>query len=261
MGKLHIDLATQDRVIMGGSTIKITLIPHDPTFYMLAEGNDVKPKVEFLDTALYVTRSKVSNLVGSALKLAIKNGTAKYPFTRYETKTFTISPGTTSAHIDNIKHGQMPIKAYCVFVPNTAFTGVLNKNPFNFKHYDINYLCFHMDGDQYPQKPYTPDFANGLFSRTFMGLYDTLSQLSTDSATKISKDEFLNGSTIFAANFAPDMSDGCSRSGHVNPIRKGTLRMELKLASTPETINAILLLEYDSIIEMTNTHEIKVDFS
>ncbi|RWR98766.1 uncharacterized protein B4U79_09553, partial [Dinothrombium tinctorium] len=102
MGKLHIDLATQGRAILGGSQIKITLIPNDPKFYLQTQDTKIIPYVTFLNASLFVHRSKVSNAIEAAHNIALNHGTAKYPYVRNEVKSFNISSGTLSANIDNI---------------------------------------------------------------------------------------------------------------------------------------------------------------
>jgi hypothetical protein len=45
------------------------------------------------------------------------------------------------------------------------------KNPFDFKHYKINFVALNVDGRQIPIKPLQPDFENAGYIRSYMGLY------------------------------------------------------------------------------------------
>ena len=44
------------------------------------------------------------------------------------------------------------------------------KNPFNFKHFDVDYLSLYVDGKQVPSKQLTPDFTNELCTRSYASI-------------------------------------------------------------------------------------------
>jgi hypothetical protein len=52
-----------------------------------------------------------------------------------------------------------------------ALNGAIGKNPFDFKHYKINFVALNVDGRQIPTKPLQPDFENNCYIRSYMGLY------------------------------------------------------------------------------------------
>ncbi|GAB0206761.1 hypothetical protein GRJ2_003141700 [Grus japonensis] len=54
------------------------------------------------------------------------------------------------------------------------------KNPFNFKHYDINFVALYVDGEQLPVKLLQPDFENGCYVRKYMQLIQTVSSHMED---------------------------------------------------------------------------------
>ncbi|RWS08782.1 uncharacterized protein B4U79_15200, partial [Dinothrombium tinctorium] len=192
MGKLHIDLATQGRAILGGSQIKITLIPNDPKFYLQTPDAKIIPSVTFLNASLFVHRSKVSNAIETAHNIALDHGTVKYPYVRNEVKSFNISSGTLSANIDNVISGVLPRRVFVAFVENKSFIGDLSKNPFNFKHFNVNYISCFTDGVQFPSKPYTPNFSEELYVREYMGLFEALNQLTTDSVLCLNRKAWAN---------------------------------------------------------------------
>ncbi|GFT01553.1 uncharacterized protein F54H12.2 [Trichonephila clavipes] len=63
------------------------------------------------------------------------------PIRRTEVKSFALSTGIQSVTIPNSFIGQLPTRIIMAMVSNTAFNGDFGKNPFNFKHYDISYIC------------------------------------------------------------------------------------------------------------------------
>jgi hypothetical protein len=56
-------------------------------------------------------------------------------------------------------------------VDSNALNGTITKNPFDFKHYKINFVALNMDGRQIPAKPLQPNFENAGYIRSYMGLY------------------------------------------------------------------------------------------
>ncbi len=50
--------------------------------------------------------------------------------------------------------------------------------------------------------------------------------------------------------------------GYVNPIKRGTLRLEMKFAEAlKETINVLLYCEYDNLIEIDATRNAFTDYN
>lgn len=260
MGKLHIDLAFQGRAIIGGSELKITLIPNSPQFYLQCDPSII-PSIQFLNASFLVHRSKITQPVVEAHNYALQSTTAKYPFTKTEVKAFNINTSTLSYNVDNVVAGTLPRRIFVAFVDNKAFNGSYEKNPFKFGHYNVNYISAYINGIQVNSRPFLPDFKKGLYAREYLGLFETLNQLTTDSVIPLSKDEWSNGNTIFGFNLAPDLSDGYMLTGHVNHSSQGTLRLEIRFAEAlTETINVLVYCEYDSILHIDKNREAVVEY-
>lgn len=50
--------------------------------------------------------------------------------------------------------------------------GAVDKNPFKFDNFDINYLNLRINGMSCPSKPYTPNFGAEFIARELRALYD-----------------------------------------------------------------------------------------
>ena len=77
---------------------------------------------------------------------ALQLGSAKHPLRRVEVKFSTILQGNLTAIKENLFWGQLPKRAVIGFVDNDAYNGVIGKNPFNFKHHNINFIALYKDG-------------------------------------------------------------------------------------------------------------------
>ena len=70
-----------------------------------------------------------------------------------------------------------------------------------------------------------------------------------DSTINITYDSFKH-MPFFAFNFSPDLSHGCGTNGHVNLVKRGSLRLHLKFSKLlPENANLIVLCKFDNLIK------------
>ena len=95
---------------------------------------------------LLVRRGKISAGVLLAIAQSLSKTTAKYPLTRVEIKAVTMHTGIHGETLDNIILSQLPKRIIIGFVNNKAFNGDRALNPFNFEHFNINFLCLYVDG-------------------------------------------------------------------------------------------------------------------
>lgn len=227
MGRLPFDLTYQNRALLGGCTLTIRMTPHDPTyFFKLPTG--FKVKLEFLDAIMYVHKAKATSQLVTAHAKALAVAPARYPFTRAEVKHHSVAKDSNECVISNAIVGLLPRRMFITIVPTSAFSGSYAQNPYKFIHKNLNFAAVYLDGTQYPQQPYEPDFENGCVVRELLGLYQALNQNTTDSYVEIDRDKFINGNTILGFNFTPDLSSGPGAVGHCNPLQTGAMRVVLK---------------------------------
>jgi len=182
---------------------------------------------------------------------ALKIAPAKYPINRTEVKQFSIPKDSLDAFIDNAVVGQLPRRAFVALVPNDAANGSLTKDPFRFEHFKVNFMACYYNSIQYPSKAFKPDFSTDMYAREFISLFEATNQIYGDTRIDISHKNYKDGNTIFAFNFAPDLSDDCNTTGYSNVINKGNMRIEMHFADKlTESVTVLLYLEFDSIIQV-----------
>ena len=167
-GKLHLDLCQQNRPILGGTKIKIRLVPHNSKFYFMCNDANLEPRIVFDELYLNVSKFKTSLEIFVAHTKALDVAPAKYIMERVEVRALTIDSGVTSKNIENVIHGRLPRRVYIAFVDNAAYTGSYLKNPFNFEHCNINSIACFVDGEQIPQRAYSPDFSKDRYTREYI---------------------------------------------------------------------------------------------
>lgn len=145
------------------------------------------------------------------------------------------------------------------FVTNERLNGSIILNPFNFEHFNFNYLALFIDSTQIPSKPFTPDFANELYARNYNTLFSDSGILYSDAGNNISYRDYARGYCLTVFDLTADMS---CRDQHWNIIKSGTLRFEVRFAAAlQQTITAIVYSEFDNLIEIGENRTVAIDFS
>lgn len=255
-GNLHCDIFNQDKFMVNGVDMTVKLIKAKSEFVLMGEH---RGHIEIVDANLFVRKVKINPAILIAHTKALALSTAKYPITRVEIKTVTIGRDIQSKTIDNLYLGQLPKRCIIGFVESAAFNGSMKMNPYNFQHFNHNYLALYVDSVQIPSKPLTPDFENDMFTRSYHTLYSGSGVHFGDIGNNISLSEYPNGYCLAAFDLTPDLS--CHDS-HWNIIKSGSLRFEIRF-STPlvKTITAVIFSEFDNIIEIDRNRNVIIDYS
>lgn len=255
-GNLHCDIFNQDKFMVNGVDMTVKLIKAKNEFLLTGS---YKGRLEIIDANLFVRKVKINPSILIAHTKALAVSTAKYPITRVEIKTVTISRDIQSKTIDNLYLGQLPKRCIVGFVESAAFNGSMAHNPYNFQHFNHNYLALYVDSVQIPSKPLTPDYEKKLFTRSYHTLFSGSGVHFGDIGNNISLSEYPDGYCLAAFDLTPDLS--CHDS-HWNIIKSGSLRVEIRFSKPLEkTITAVIFSEFDNIIEIDRNRNVIIDYS
>ena len=256
MGHIHSDIFFQDKLLLNGVDLKIKMVRSKDEFCLMKEGaRDYILKL--LTASLFVKKVTVSPAVRLGHAQALLNATAKYPIERVCMKTFSLPAGSRICTQENLFLGPLPKTLIFGMVDNDAFSGAYNKNPFNFKHYDTEFIALYVDGTQYPAKPFQPNFQSGNVVREYYSLILASRKQLKDQGLAINRQEYVQGYTLFAFNLSPD--DDCGQ--HLSLIKSGNMRLELRFRNPlPRTVNLIVYASFDSILEINNRRNVLIDY-
>lgn len=253
---LHCDIFNINKFMLNGVDLGIKLIKSKNEFNLLGE---TPGRVEIIEANLFVRKVKINPSILLAHARALSITPAKYPINRVEIKTLTIGAGIQSKSIDNIFLGQIPKRCIVGMVDSQAFNGSQKFDPFNFQHFNYNYLALYIDSTQIPARPLTPDFKNKQYIRSYYTLFEGTGIHFSDTGNGISYGDYPNGYCLAVFDLTSDLS--CNES-HWNIIKSGTLRAEIRFAEAlTKTVTFLIFAEFDNIIEIDKNRNINIDYS
>jgi hypothetical protein len=188
-GPLYNDIFQQKRLLLNGVAMSIKLYPSSDAFRLLSNKTDYK--IEITDAILKVCYVKVSPGILLGHSEALKIGPARYFFDESVIKTFAIASGQYSLTADDIFQGNVPKSLTVALVSSEALNGSFNKNPYNFKNYDVNFCGFYVDGQSCPFEALQPNFDSGAYIAAY------ITAIKESSLNGITFDEFKSGYTIY----------------------------------------------------------------
>lgn len=254
-GSLHIDFLRQERLLLNQVDIRIKLSPNKPEYFLMSPETD-SYSIKMISARLEMVKVGLHPSVLNRHNLSLNSQNAKYPMRRTEIKTFTIPQGDMHVVKENMYTGQMPRRIVIGVLESDAYHGNFKKCPFNFKNFNLNYVCAFIDGERFPSRALTPNFATNDYLEAYETLF-TGNGIKNDLRTiDITRKEYPNGYSLVIIPFCPSEPDSVG----FDLIRNGTLRLEMKFAQAlPTSATVIVYGEFDSVLEITKDRQVVLD--
>ena len=258
LGKIHSDLMFTDRYLPGDCTLRFRLVRNKDAFTLMSNVNGAAHKLQIQSCKLFVRKAKISPSVLVAHASAQEVSNMKFPIRRVVCKTFTITNGLMNFTQENLFSGQLPSRIIIGMVDNQAFNGAFDRNPFNFKHYDVSSLKLYADGYHGFLAPLEMDFTNNRSLLGYMSLFCGTGKMFRDEGLDIQRSEYGSGFTLYAFDLSPDLAE----NDHYSLNRQGNVRLDIKYrVALPQTINVICYGEFDSVIELDRNRNVLFDYA
>lgn len=257
-GPLYLDFTRQSRFLISQTDMRFRFLPSKPEFALNAYGTE-NFRIKFESVVLYVRRMLLNPSVINGHATGLNKYNAIYPINHTEVVNFTIPQGQKSYVKDRLFPLQAPKLLVIGMLENDAFNGAIKKNPFHFQHFDLKKIALYREGESIPGRPFTPDFDNKLYSRSYVNTMQTFQYFNSDDTNGLTYSDFGNGYTLYAYDLT---ADNDIAAPYRQAIGTNNLRLELTFDNNlPETINVLLFAVFDSHIEITKLRDIITNYT
>jgi hypothetical protein len=123
--------------------------------------------------------------------------------------------------------------------------GSVNTNPYNFHHYDLNYLALYVNGKQIPSGRQTMDMGHEKASvMAYRTLFVGCGIHQSNSELQITHDDYIEGFFMLLFDLTLDLAASEVHASHPD---NGHIRVELKFAKAlPDPVTYLLYLEFEN---------------
>jgi hypothetical protein len=184
----------------------------------------------------------------------LEKNNALYPIRRSTIKSFSMAEGSFNFNADDIFQGEVPSSLVVALVSSAAYNGDYGKNPYNFKHYDLNFACFYVNGQATPKKALQPNFEEDSYIEAYLSLFPDPEKSSHTRGQIIGRRDYAQGYTLYLFTVADD------RPEEGIPLeRKGHTRLELRFGTAlTESATVILYAKFPGMIQIDGTRRVKL---
>jgi len=233
------DILRSSKMIAPNIQVNIRLTPAPDKWMLNTRNTDSAYTVRFTELRLYYDRIILREQTPVA-------DPEYYPFVKTIMSKYAIPPNMQTYHIRMQTGGVIPKQLVLFQVETRAAEGNYAKNPFNFKHFNLERLSLRVNGQEFPAQGYSPNFNSDppLIMRELAGLYQNTGMFKTDRGCCVSATGFANGQTMFAFDLTPDRCN----SFHLHRSETGTIDIELAWAfALVDPITVFVHAVYDAV--------------
>ena len=138
VGRPHLDIFHQSRIISQGITLRIKLLPSANQFVCMcpspANYNAVEPqfKVVIMDVSFIIRTKKLADAAELSIRKLLLDKNIRLPYSKVQVKHLTIHSNVTTQDFDKIYDGTLPNFVIVGVMADEDFAGHYNWNSFNF---------------------------------------------------------------------------------------------------------------------------------
>lgn len=256
IGRLHADIFLQEKFLLNKVDVRVRLMRSRDAFSLMGDGTNTY-RVEMVKASLFIRKATLNPAVMLAHGKGLEEATAKYPLQRVVMKAFAAPGGQLNIIEDNLFTSQIPKRLVVGLVDSTAYNGAFNASPYEFKHFDLNFLAVYNEGRQIPVKAFQPNFGQGQYTRSYMSLFNGLNTAWQDVGNGIAPEEFDKGYALYGFDLTPSIQDG----SQAELIRSGSLRLEMGFGTAlPNAVHVIVYAQFDGLLEIDKSRQCLVNF-
>ena len=252
-GPIFADTFNMSRYLLNEVNVRLKLFQSKHDFRLMSSVAGKKYKVIITEVMLKVAMVGIHPDI--LISHALKDTPAIYPFNRTDVKTFAVPKGQYNVNLDDIFQGKIPNRLVLGMVSADAYTGDLTKNPFNFKHYNFDFMCLYANGQSVPAKALQPKFSSNNYIEAYQTLFSGMNIDGKDAGIVCCRKDYPKGYTLVVFDLSSEVVDAS-----VQTVQKqGNLQLEVRFAEAlPEAINVILYASFPSEISIDEARTIRL---
>ena len=239
-----------DRYLLNnvGVSVRLTLVSDD--FLIMSPDADKSFKYELKDMKLKMPMVTVSPGVILGHAEALQSGNALYPYVRVEMMNHSVGKGESNVNIYNISRKSVPSRFVFGIVSAEAYNGNQQKNPLNFKPYDIKSVSLVVNDTVANGAPLEVNFDSDEGREYVIAYNQMFSATGTegkDFGNDITIEDFKDGYTLFCYNLDPFDNPG----KYYNLIKTGFVRLSIQFSKPlPETVVIVIYSEHQDMFQI-----------
>ena len=156
---------------------------------------------------------------------AMQSKPAIYPLTKTDVKTLVVAKCQYNVNLDDIFQRLIPDRVvFCM-----TYAGDLEKNTFNFEHFNFEFMCLYSNGQSAPAKALQPKFSDSNYMDAYQTLFSGTGITGKDARLGISPEACAKGYTLVVFDLSSEIVD----DGVHSVQKQGNLLLEIRFASAP----------------------------
>ena len=248
-GPLFVDIMMQEKLLLNGIQVGLTLYPSANNFCLMTDGNAYT--VDITSAILKVCTHKPQSAVLLAHNNVLQKTPAIYDFTRSDIKVFSVPSGLFNYSIEDPFLGSVPTKLFVGLVPSEAFNGSYTRNPFNFQNFAVSYMAFFVDSESKPSVALRPNYKNMHYMNEYLTLFTGTGKLGK-SGNYIDRLEYPYGFCLYCFDLSTTHDDDV-----VNMSKRGHTRLSIQFEEAlSEPVSIILYAQSPATMQVTHERNI-----
>lgn len=234
------DFVSTSNLLGPGNKLSFKFYRARDSFLLCAQTNLTRYKLLIIDLKLHYTRVRLDDSV----KIPREE---RYLMTKTLLKRFHVPRNQTSFTEHLITGGRMPRMVILFQMATSAVEGMYSRNPFYFRHYNVNRLSLAVNGRSVPSQALTPNFQSNppRVAREYLHMFLNTGAYRINRGNCISLKQFQNGLTLFPFDLSPDLCNGL----HVHEGRDGHIGIELTWAEPlAESVTVFAYCAFDVVL-------------
>ena len=257
--KLMVTPFTQGKLLPYGVELFVTLERTKPDFYLMASPDNTATaaQLEIKDIKLHVPYVKLSDPTFLSLETGKANKSRRMPLVRSRVIRHPIAQGTIHPVYQHLFAGRsLPKKILVGFVTNSAESGHIGQNPYNFIHNNVAQVQIFKNGQAYPRFPFILDFAKKMYAKEFASVFDVANVRNVNVGFPINYDEYPRGFCFYGFDLTGDQTKE-DDVGHLREYGDITFDVVFKTAAAV-AITMVVFAEYEEELILDGMNNVRV---